>query len=81
MARYFFHTQTDTRFTDPIGTELATPLEARSQAIRTVGEIMRDTAGQFWGSRPWEVTVTNSQGLILWEIMLDGVSSAAAPAG
>ena len=31
----------------------------------------------FWRSRPWSVTVTDARGLILWEVSMDGVSSAA----
>jgi hypothetical protein len=41
---------------------------------------MRDCADTFWGSRPWSVTVTDAVGLVLWEIEMDGTSSAAAPA-
>jgi hypothetical protein len=78
MPLFYFHTQTDTRSTDEEGVELAGPIEARREAIRTCGEIMRDAPEVFWGSRPWSVVVTNSVGLVLWEIYMDGVSSAAA---
>jgi hypothetical protein len=77
LPRYFFHTQTDTRTTDEDGLELAGPVDARLEAIRTCGEIMRHAADAFWGSRPWSVTVTDAAGLVLWEIYVDGVSSAA----
>jgi hypothetical protein len=78
MARYFFHTQTDTRMTDADGTDLDGPVEARRQAIKTFGEILRDGPEGFWGTRPWSVVVTDGAGLVLWEIMADGVASAAA---
>jgi hypothetical protein len=65
VALYFFHTQTDTRETDSEGTEFATPLEARAEAIVTCGHMMKDAAESFWGSRPWSVTVTDANGLIL----------------
>ena len=80
MARYFFHTQTLTRTTDEEGMELASPMDARRQAIQTGGQMMRDCADGFWGSRPWGVTVTNDVGLILWEFSMDGFASAGAPA-
>jgi hypothetical protein len=80
MQRYFFHTQTDTRFNDVEGIEIGTPQEARRQAIATCGEMMRGCSEIFWGSRPWGVTVTDAKGLILWEIFMDGVSSATAEA-
>jgi hypothetical protein len=77
LPRYFFHTQTDTRTTDENGLEFPSPVDARREAIRTCGEIMRDAPEAFWGSRPWSVTVTDAVGLVLWEIYVDGVSSAA----
>jgi hypothetical protein len=80
MARYFFHSQTDTRFTDEEGVEFATPQEARAQAIVTCGEMMRDAPAAFWGSRPWSVTVTDHAGLIMWELSIGGQASAASEA-
>ena len=77
MPRYFFHTQTTSRLSDEEGLELLGPVEARREAIRTCGEIIRDCADAFWGSRPWSVTVTDPEGLILWDISVNG--SAAAP--
>lgn len=77
MPRYFFHSQTDTRFTDAEGIDLANPIEARRAAIKTCGEMMREAPEGFWGSRPWNVTVTDDRGLILWEIYIDGTASAA----
>ncbi|WP_431312377.1 DUF6894 family protein [Sphingomonas natans] len=78
MARYFFHVQTDVRSTDLEGWEFDTPIEARSQAIATCGQMMRDAAEAFWGSRPWSVSVTNAVGLILWELSMDGYAAPAA---
>ena len=60
-----------------MGVELGSPVEARREAIRTCGQLMREGPEPFWGSRPWTVTVTDETGLILWEIYMDGVSSAA----
>ncbi|MES2290349.1 MAG: hypothetical protein V4530_11490 [Pseudomonadota bacterium] len=79
MSLFFFHTQTTTRFTDEHGFEFATPREARQQAIKTCGEMVHDCPDEFWGSRPWGVTVTDATGLILWELSIDGFSSAGAP--
>lgn len=77
MPLYYFHAQTDSRTTDTDGLELANPVDARREAIRACGEMIRDCPEPFWGSRPWTVTVTDAAGLILWEISMDGVSSAA----
>lgn len=78
MQRYFFHTQTDSRTTDEEGTVLNSPAEARTQAIETCGQMMKDAPEGFWGSRPWTVTVTNFNGLVLWEISMDGAACAAS---
>lgn len=79
MQRYYFHTQTTSRSTDDEGFEFATPAAARAQAIVACGEMMRDASEGFWLSRPWSVVVTDSTGLVLWEISVDGMASAAAP--
>jgi hypothetical protein len=77
MQRYFFHSQNETRYTDDEGMELDGPVEARRMAIRTCGQMMQDAPEGFWSSRPWSVTVTDDKGLVLWEIFMDGVASAA----
>ncbi len=80
MPRFYFHTETDVRTTDDEGTEFTGHLAARGEAIRTAGQMMKDAPEVFWGSRPWSVTVTDADGLILWELYLDGQTSAAGRA-
>jgi hypothetical protein len=48
MQRYFFHTQTDTRFSDQEGMVMDGPVEARRQAIATYGQMMVDAPEGFW---------------------------------
>lgn len=81
MARYFFHTQTGTRSTDADGLELRDHAHARSEAVKACGEMIRDAPESFWDSRPWSVTVTDSAGLVLYEIFVDGVAAPAASGG
>lgn len=78
MTRYFFHSQTDTRYTDVEGMTFEMPSEARKQAIILAGAMLADAPEPFWGSRPWSVTVTDETRLILWEIMIDGITAPAA---
>lgn len=80
VPRYFFHTQTEIRLNDAEGLELDGPVEARREAIRTCGEMMRDAPESFWASRPWFVVVTDDAGIILWEIRVDGAVTATAAA-
>lgn len=77
MALFFFHTETDRRVTDTEGLEFPSYIEARREGIRTAGQMMQDVPEIFWGSRPWSVSVTDADGLILWEIQLDGQTSPA----
>ena len=77
VSRFYFHTETDVRTTDDEGMEFPGYAEARREAIRTCGQMMQDAPEVFWGSRPWNVSVTNADGLILWEIYVDGQTSAA----
>lgn len=77
MALYYFHTQTDTRFSDEEGMELSDPLEARAQAVITCAQMVKDAPNKFWGSRPWSVVVTDATGLILWELSVHGISGPA----
>lgn len=77
MPRYFFHTSTGSRFTDDEGFECATSGDARRMAIRTCSELIHGSEDNFWGSRPWAVTVTDAAGVILYEIAVDGFASGA----
>lgn len=77
MPRYYFHTSTDKRFTDDEGFECASASEARKMAIRTCSEMIHGSEDAFWGTRPWTVTVTDSMGVIMFEIAVDGFASAA----
>lgn len=77
MPRFYFHTETDVRLTDTEGQEFSSFEDARCEAIHTCGKMMRDAADAFWGSRPWNVSVTDDTGLIMWEIYVDGQTSAA----
>ena len=72
-----FHSQTDHRLHDEEGVDLPGPVEARHEAVRLVGEMIKEAPAPFWGSRPWNVTVTDGSGLILWEVFVDGVASPA----
>jgi hypothetical protein len=77
MPRYYFHYSTNTRFTDDVGDESATPADARRAAIKACSEMLHNAEDAFWGSRPWAVTVTDAKGNIMYGIAVDGFSSDA----
>jgi hypothetical protein len=66
MPQYHFGIQTDRRFVDEQGIDLADHAAARAMAIQTCGELMRDGGATFWGTRPWKVTVSDEVGLMLF---------------
>ena len=44
---------------------LAGPEEARAQAVRTAGEMLRDVGGRFWNSGEWRMWVVDENGDII----------------
>jgi hypothetical protein len=52
--------------------ECESPQETRAWAIITCGHMEKDAPSSFWGSRPWSVTLTGADGLILWELSIGG---------
>ena len=63
MPRYFFHVMDGRASIDHEGTELAGIEEARSEAIRTAGEILRHDSAGVWTGHPWQMTVADDTGL------------------
>src|SRR5215217_7267903 len=57
MPRYFFHVIDGRASIDHEGTVLAGIDEARSEAIRTAGEILRQNSAGVWTGHPWQMTV------------------------
>jgi hypothetical protein len=65
MPRYFFHVMDGRASVDREGTELATVDEARTEAIRTAGEILRHQGAKdsnVWSGNPWHMTVADEAG-------------------
>lgn len=59
MPRYFFHVADGRDIPDTEGTSLAGPDEARAQALRTAGEILREEGMTFWRGAEWRMEVTD----------------------
>lgn len=59
MPRYFFHVADGRDLPDFEGTALAGPDEARAQALRMAGEILRDEGMRFWQGAEWRMQVTD----------------------
>ena len=77
MPRYFFHTEDRRSLLDRVGVEFDTLAEAKIEAVQMMGEMLKDTARQFWDASAMKVIVTDEGGLILFVL---GLSAFEAPA-
>lgn len=76
--RYFFN-QFDGQFkADDEGLELSTINEARLEAVRYAGEVMKDHPTLVWTGQDFRVEVTDGKQLLLFMVIVVGVD---APAG
>ena len=66
MPRYFFHVHDGASLPDQDGTELPDIYTAQAQAIRTSGEILRDTGAKFWDGTAWRLEVADARGQVLF---------------
>lgn len=57
MPRFFFHTHDGEEITDREGLELPSAAEARQEAARLLGELLRDRPDAFWERGVITVTV------------------------
>ena len=75
----FFFNQLDGAFKpDDQGIELATIAEARLEAVRYAGEVMRDHPTIVWAGEDFRIQVTDDTQLLLFTVIVVGVD---APAG
>jgi hypothetical protein len=80
MPRFFFNVQNGEFVPDVLGTEFATPLEARAAGVAMAGEMLRDAAREPTVGDRWIVTVTDEWGLALFTInvVVDGGGETVA---
>lgn len=77
MPRYFFHIGDTDAGLDREGMELPDHNVARIEAVRVLGETLKDMAGQFWSSGTMKMIVTDEAGLVLFILDLSGTEAAA----
>jgi hypothetical protein len=77
VPRFYFHTQDGHAVPDSGGVELVDIASARAQAVAMTGEMLRDLGDRFWGSESFSLTVTNSDHLTLFTILVAAVNSPA----
>ena len=82
MPRYFFHTEDGRIRRDAEALELDGIRDARTEALKTVGQMMELKPDEFWDDGCYRMTVTDDTGLILLIIDLSTAQSVVTgPAG
>ena len=56
--------------------ELKNTDEARVEAARRIGELLREHAGRLWEDEEWQMDVTDDAGLILFVIVISAMKTA-----
>lgn len=77
MPRYHFNVYDGVRLRDDEGTELPDWQAARLEAIRRAGDILKDDAQRIAVGEDWRIEVTDSTGLILFQMAFLMVESPA----
>ncbi|HEX2560808.1 DUF6894 family protein [Phenylobacterium sp.] len=75
MPQYFFHIGDSRAGLDPIGIDLEDHNAARIQAAQTLGDMLKDRAGEFWTEGEMRLTVTDDTGLILFVLDLSAIEA------
>lgn len=50
--------------------DLGTVWEAKVEAVRTLGELLREDGPEFWANHPVQMTVADDEGLVLFRLDL-----------
>ncbi len=77
MPRFHFNIYDGTSELDPEGTELPDYAEARVEAMRLAGEILKSTAHRLALGEDWHLEVTDERGLVLFRLAFQVVEAPA----
>lgn len=78
MPRYFFNEMGGTYKKDDDGLEFASLADARLEAVRYLGEVLRDQPDVVWAGEDFRVEVTDANEFVMFTAMVVGID---APAG
>lgn len=80
MPRYYFHAEDGRYFPDEIGSEFPNLDTAKIEAVKILGELLKEDAQDFWKTESMRLTVTNETGLTLFILDTSAIiSPLAAP--
>ena len=77
MPRFHFQVRTDSHVLLTEAADCAGTTEARVEASRRVGELLREHAAAIWADEEWRMDVTDEVGLILFVIQVSAMKSPA----
>lgn len=70
MIRYFFHTENGRSWFDAEGMAFGDLAAAKLEAVRLMGDLLRDNAHDFWNDGTLRLTVTDQGGQIAFVLDL-----------
>jgi hypothetical protein len=76
--RFYFHLAGAVHNPDNEGVELASISEARTMAVQSAAELIRDRPQVVWAGEEVRLEVTDSNQLLLFTVIVFGVDAAAA---
>lgn len=80
LPNYFFHSEDGRLIHDSVGTELADPAAARTEAVRFAGALLEARPQTLWESTRWRLLVTDERNSILFTIEVSTIIGAPATA-
>lgn len=80
MIRFYFHTEDGQPLRDTEGTEFVHLAAAQIEAVRLMGDLLRERPREFWRDRALKVIVTDGSGRVAFILDLKASEGAASPA-
>ena len=77
MSRHFFHLESNHTTRDENGVELDGLTAAKCHAVSMIAEVLCGEPQIFWDADLYRVTVTNSDGLVLFSVEMFSVMAPA----
>ena len=77
MPRFYFAVRTETHVLLADAVDLSDVEDARLEAARRVGNLLKTHAEILWTDQEWQMDITDEQGLILFVIHISAMRTSA----
>jgi len=78
VPRYYFHTEDSRQAPDREGVDLPDLAAARQEAVRALGEMLKERSEAFWNEGLLRMRVADGAGLTLFLIEVNAIAAPAA---